>query len=74
MVKEQYINMRNTGNFQVEWFYNYFVDNGGSRINFVTFSRLFSSCDLNQIVEFLDKKFNLTLLFDARGNFVKVVI
>lgn len=68
--REQYIQMRNTNQFDIGWFYRYYKENGGS-VDFNVFQMVFQ---LNEVVlSGLDKKFELTTVHDKNGNFIKVV-
>ena len=73
-MKEQYINIRNTKRYDATWFYKYFIENGGSKsVNINQFVQSFSFLDLTQVLEFLDRKFELTVLYSKSGEFIKVV-
>lgn len=65
--------MRNKGKYNINWFYKYFVENGGKRIDINLFSQLFSMIDSSEVLRFLDVKFNLTKLEDSEGNLIKIV-
>jgi hypothetical protein len=69
---DKYIKMRNSGQYQVNWFYDYYIQNGGSSIGVNQFSMAFNMGDLNQTLESLDKKFNLMSVLDAKGQTLKV--
>jgi len=69
---ERYINMRNSGQYQINWFYDYFISNGGDSIGINKFNMVFNTYNLNEILESLDKKFNLISLLDVKGNILKV--
>ena len=72
-MKQGYIKMRNTGKYDINWFYKYFVKNGGKRIDVNLFSQLFNMIDSSEVLRFLDVKFNLTKLEDSEGNLIKIV-
>jgi hypothetical protein len=88
-MRDKYIAMRNAKKVDVNWFYHYYVQEKGpitpqqfvdifeydiQRIEvpggFVE-NRIIR--DKGQIIEHLDKKFELTLLFSKEGAFIKVV-
>ena len=69
-MKEQYIKMRNNSQFDINWFYSYYVDNGGSA-DFNSFMMLFKLD--NQMLENIDRKYGLNVLQDKNGNFIKVI-
>jgi hypothetical protein len=70
---DKYIKMRNSGQYQMNWFYDYYIQNGGDLMVFNKFSMAFNMGDLNQILESLDKKFNLMSILDAKGQTLKVL-
>lgn len=81
--------MRNSGHIDIHWFYRYFTDQGGKAAPGDFFDNLYyriekvpvpggfvehkEERDLRPILEHLDKKFELTLLFDKAGQFIKIV-
>ncbi len=69
---DKYIKMRNSGQYQVNWFYDYYIENGGKSIGINHFGMVFNMVNLNEILELLDKKFNLMSVLDAKGNTLKV--
>lgn len=69
---EEYISMRNLSQYNMNWFYNYYIENGGDSIGINKFSLVFNMINLNEILESLDKKFNLMTLSDAQGRVLKV--
>lgn len=88
-LRKQYIQMRNTGQITPEWFYRYFTEQGGKATPEKFFDNFFYIVtkvpvpggfvenrvprDKAPIIDHLDKKFELTLLFNKEGAFVKVV-
>ena len=90
VLKQQYIQMRNSGQIDPGWFYRYFVDNGGKITPEDFFDNFFyiihkvqvpggfmesrEERDLKPILEDLDRKFELTLLFSKTGEFLKIVV
>lgn len=71
--KQEYIKIRNSQKYPVEWFYSYFIENGGANISLKDFHSLFSMIDLNSVLTFLDGKFELTRVEDSSGKFIKIV-
>jgi len=69
---DKYISMRNSSQYNLNWFYDYFIKNGGDTIGINKFSLVFNMIDLNEMLEALDKKFNLMTLSDAQGKVLKV--
>ena len=69
----EYIKMRNSGNYSIEWFYSYYLQNGGKQISIQEFHAIFNMGDLDQILTGIDKKFNLTSLLDKNGRFIKII-
>jgi hypothetical protein len=72
-MKEEYIRQRNSKNFDIYWLYKYFLENGGRHIDVNTFNHLFQMYDSSNLTDYLDVKFELTILVDKGGNFIKVV-
>lgn len=81
--------MRNAGKVDANWFYKYFLENGGKATPQDFYDNFFYHIekitvpggfmehridrDIRPIIEHLDKKFELTLLFDKQGEFIKIV-
>ena len=79
-MKEEYIKMINSKKYDVNWFYKYFLENGGSNIDLQSFHQLFQFINLDDILSFLDGKFNLISVHaplknnqSVLGDFIKVV-
>lgn len=72
-MKERYIKMRNEGRYDVDWFYEYYVDHSKHNIDFQTFSSILSNANLESIIDHIDGKFKLTRLYDEKNNFIKIV-
>lgn len=88
-MKESYIAMRNSGNLDINWFYKYYTQEKGKidpQVFFDNFEYEIQKIQVpggyienrvprnkEHIIEHLDKKFELTLLFNKEGAFVKVV-
>jgi hypothetical protein len=70
-MKEEYIKMRNSGQFDIGWFYRYYKDNGGTA-DMSVFQMVFNLD--NEVLNTLDKKFDLNVVQDKNGNFIKVVL
>ena len=64
--------MRNTGQYDLRWFYDYYLQNSGDSIDINTFGAIFNSVDLGNILEHIDWKFGLTRLYDKNNNLIKV--
>ena len=65
--------MRNTKQYDLKWFYEYFLENKGKRVDMDTFGQLFNMLDLNTTLSFIDAKFSLTRLEDKNGNLIKII-
>ncbi len=87
--KQQYIVMRNKNRFNTEWFHKYWLDNGGRAMSLNEFEQhFFYEAVLNELGDVIgktlkniapllnnmDKKFNLTILLNNKGQFLKVVV
>lgn len=72
-MKESYINLRNNRDYNANWFYNYYMQQGGDkRLDFTSFINLFNFMNLDECLNHLDKEFNLTTLLDKNGGFIRV--
>ena len=72
-MKQEYIKMRNSGKYNINWFYRYFIENGGQKINLDVFNQVFNMGNLNDVLRNLDSKFSLNKLEDNKGNLIKIV-
>jgi hypothetical protein len=70
-MKEKYIKMRNSGKYDLQWFYDYYRQNSGDSIDINTFGMVFNSVNLDSILEHIDRKFGLTRIYDKNNNFIK---
>jgi len=69
---EKYIEMRNTGNYDLMWFYKHYMDNSQDPdMNVNKFQMLFQTINLDNIIEHIDDKFKLDKLYDKDGKFIK---
>ena len=69
----EYIKMRNSGQYRIEWFFDYYNKNNGKQIGIQEFNAVFNMDDLGQVLAELDKKFELTSLLDKKGKFIKII-
>lgn len=70
-MKEEYIKMRNSGQYDIGWFYRYYKENGGTA-DMSIFQVVFNLD--NDVLNTLDKKFDLNVVQDKNGNFIKVIL
>lgn len=71
---EQYIKMRNTNQYDIVWFYDYFMQESKHKdMDLTKFQLLFSSSNFNEVLNHLDRKFGLVRLHDRNDNFIKIV-
>jgi hypothetical protein len=71
-MKEKYIKMRNSGRYDLQWFYDYYIQNSGDRIDINKFGMVFNSVNLDSILEHIDRKLELVRIYDKNNNFIKV--
>ena len=71
-MKEKYIKMRNSGRYDLQWFYDYYIQNSGDRIDINKFGMVFNSVNLENILEHIDRKLELVRIYDKNNNFIKV--
>lgn len=69
-MKEEYINMRNKSQYDIGWFHRYYKENGGN-LDFNSFQLVFNLND--EILNELDRKFDLDVILDKNNQFVMVV-
>ena len=74
MSREQYLEMRRTGQYDLGLFYNYYVENKDKKVPtlpleiFIHLSRIY----LQDLIVCLDVKFNTTKLEDNQGNLINI--
>ena len=71
-MKEKYIKMRNSGKYDLQWFYDHYIQSSGDSIDINNFGMVFNSVNLENILEHIDRKFGLTRVYDKNNNFIKV--
>ena len=64
--------MRNTGRYDIQWFYEYYLQNSSDSIDIQSFGAIFNSVRLENILEHIDRKFELVRLYDKDDNLIKV--
>lgn len=75
MDREQYLEMRKNNNISLDIFYKYYIENTSRIMDYITFQQLFPlffNQNSNMILEYLDKKFNITTLLNKQGNGIAV--
>lgn len=71
-MKAQYIKMRNTGKYDMQWFYDYYIQNSNDSIDINSFAMTFNLINLDNVLEHIDKKFELIRIYDKHNNLIKV--
>lgn len=74
--KDRYIYMRNKKVVDINFFYDYAIHSGyvGTFDEFFNAFKMFTTfVGINTILVSLDKKFELTIVFDCEDRFIKVV-
>jgi hypothetical protein len=71
-MKEAYIKMRNSKVVNFQLLYTYATDKGMT-LDPNMFMNGIQFVDINEIIENLDREFELTRLYDKDGNFIKIV-
>lgn len=71
-MKEAYIKMRNGKVADYQLLYTYAIENGMT-LDPAQFVQGIQFCDINEIIDELDRKFELTRLYDKQGNFIKII-
>ena len=77
-MREQYIQMRKSGQYNLAWFYQYFLenkDNSKSTPPFEVFQQAFNmyfQFDAKAILDYLDKKMEVVKIEDNSGNLIYI--
>ena len=71
-MKEEYIKMRNSGVVNWQLLYMYAIDKGMT-LDPQMFANGIQFVDINEIIDQLDHEFELTVLYDKQGKFIRVV-
>jgi len=64
--------MRNKGNYNIEWFHKYYRSKGGRDIPLQDFHMVFQMTPLDQVLENIDKEYELTSLYDVNNKLIKI--
>ena len=70
-MKTEYVKMRNSGQYRLEWFHEYY-NSLKPNIDINNFAMVFNMGNLDIVLEHLDKQFELTTLTDNNGKFIKI--
>ena len=70
-MKTEYVKMRNSGQYRLEWFHEYY-NSLKPNIDINNFAMVFNMGNLDIVLEHLDKQFQLTTLTDNNGKFIKI--
>lgn len=84
MTRERYIELRNKSNsffnnFSLPLFYEYYLHKGGFIKDFNNFAKYFNQymvifdISVNSIFDFMDREFEVTVVYDKNGKFIKVI-
>jgi hypothetical protein len=71
-MKDRYIQMRNSGRYDLKWFYEHYIQNSRDSIDINNFGAIFNSVNLESVLEHIDRKFNLVRVYDKDNNFIMV--
>jgi hypothetical protein len=77
-MREQYIQMRKSGQYDLAWFYQYFLENrdkSKDTIPFEVFNQAFNMYfQMNgaAVLDFLDKKMSVTKVENQQGNLLYI--
>ena len=72
-MKKRYIEMRNKKQVDINWFYEYYIQNSKHNISIDDFYQTFMFANVEVVMEHIDAKFELTKLLDKNGQFIKIV-
>ncbi len=71
-MREKYIKMRNGKVLDYQLLYTYATDRGMT-LDPNMFMNGIQFVDVNEIIDNLDREFELTRLYDKEGNFIKII-
>jgi len=71
-MKAKYIKMRNEKTLDYQLLYTYATERGMT-LDPTQFINGVQFCDVNEIIDNLDREFELTRLYDKQGNFIKII-
>lgn len=71
-MRQRYIDMRNSNRVDMILMYEYFKENGG-KCEMQQFNQMFGFVNINETLNFMDHKFELTSLHGKDGTFIKIV-
>jgi hypothetical protein len=73
-MKERYIQMRNQNVVDWPFIYDYVVSKGFNLgVNAFNYGAQYLLMEINFILDFLDHEYELTILLDKQGKFIKVI-
>lgn len=72
-MKASYKKMRQSGQYDLNWFYEYYLENSKDNIDINTFAMIFNQVPLDNILVHIDKKYELVKLEDKNGNLIKIL-
>ena len=78
MTREEYVNMRRTGQYDFGLFYQYYLDSKDSNKQtlpfeiFVQAFRMYFQIAAKDVVDYLDKKFEVQKIEDEQGNILYI--
>lgn len=71
-MRQRYIDMRNSNRVDMILMYEYFKENGGT-YSMQQFNQMFGFVNINEVLDFMDHKFELTSLHNKEGMLIMVV-
>ena len=72
-IKSRWIAMRNGRNINPQLLYDYAIHCAGSKLTADEFSAGLQFQDINAMIDTVDHDFELNILYDKNGQFIKVV-
>ena len=76
-LKKNWISQRKLDIYNLNWFYTFYIENGGTPINIMDFQQLIQMYLQNNkdaIIKEMDRYFKLSILYDVNKKFIKVVV
>ena len=72
-IKSKWIAMRNARNINPQLLYDYAIHCAGSKLTAQEFSAGLQFQDINAMIDTVDHEFELTILYDKNGQFIKAI-
>lgn len=65
--REEYLKMRRSSNYDINWFYKYYIDNCNNAVSLKDFVMIFQLGNFEDVIRFMDYKLRINILVDSNG-------